>query len=290
MRSGMWTGGLPKNLLRSIAGSALALLCAAAAQADPVYSVTVWTCTVDTGTGPTSQFASTSRTNCGSAYYGSGAAQSGPHGIGANLELVTNNYFGSLGRSNAFEASADVRTEFMITGAPGSMVTASLNLDLISGIGGGVPGEFGTSTRLLEFWASLPGLTHYSFIRQVADVTTGITTTTSPGLQGVCSPCSVETLEFTVPANVWQPMVLRIALSLSGGGNSVGEITALDTLYFPLNGAVFNLPDGYSAEIAGLNVVGNRVVSTNGTAPEPGTLALLGLGLAGLAAARRRRQ
>jgi hypothetical protein len=91
-----------------------------------------------------------------------------------------------------------------------------------------------------------------------------------------------------VPANVWQPLVLRIALSLSGSGDSVGQITALDTLYFPLNGAVFNLPDGYSAEIAGLNVVDNRVVSTNGTAPEPGTLALLGLGLAGLAATGRR--
>jgi hypothetical protein len=85
-------------------------------------------------------------------------------------------------------------------------------------------------------------------------------------------------------------MVLRVALSLSGSGDSAGQITALDTLYFPLNGAVFNLPDGYSAEIAGLNVDGNRVVSTNGTVPEPGTLALLGLGLAGVAASRRRRQ
>ena len=258
MRSGNWTGNFAKNFSTWVTGSALALLSAAAAQADPVYSAIVWTCAVDADTGTTSQFVSTSRTTCGSAYYGSGAAQSGPHGIGANLELVTDSYFGSLGRSNAFEASADVRTEFVITGAPGSSVTASLNLDLASGIGGGVPGEFGHSVRLVEFWATLPGLSHYSFIRQVADVVTGIETSASPGLQGVCSPCSVETLEFTVPANVWRPLDLRIALSLSGQGDSVGQITALDTLHFPLNGAVLNLRDRHSPEIAGVYAVANR--------------------------------
>lgn len=86
-------------------------------------------------------------------------------------------------------------------------------------------------------------------------------------------------------------MTLSLIGRLENSGDASGGVYAMDTLYFPLNGPVFNLPYGYSATIAGLNVVDNRVVRDDGgTVPEPGTLALLGLGFAGIAATRRRKQ
>jgi len=92
---------------------------------------------------------------------------------------------------------------------------------------------------------------------------------------------------FSVPVGVPIDMWLSLSGSVEQIGDAVGAVYAMDTLYFPLSGPVFNLPDGYTATIVGLNVEDNRVV--RGTVPEPGSLALLGLGLAGLGLSRRRK-
>lgn len=173
------------------------------------------------------------------------------------------------------------------------MVDVELNLELTSGVGGGIPGD-GASIRTLSGSALLTYASYSFHYREQADSINGITSTTGP-VTAVCSPCAMTTVAFSVPTNTWIPMTLAIALQLDGFGSSVGQITALNTLYFPEGGPVFNFvgvdPGLYSAEIRGLNVVDNRVLGGDEQVPvpEPATLALLGTGLAAIVVRGRRR-
>jgi hypothetical protein len=102
----------------------------------------------------------------------------------------------------------------------------------------------------------------------------------------------MSTPKFQLPVNTLISFNLFLEAWVDQSGNATGAVSAFDTLYFPLDRPVFNLPDGYSAAIYGLNVIDNRVAGGGGNSvPEPGTLGLLAAGLLGLLGviSRRRR-
>jgi hypothetical protein len=96
-----------------------------------------------------------------------------------------------------------------------------------------------------------------------------------------------QTPTFLVPLDT--PLLLTVTLTASAtavtrDGAPVSAVTAFDhTLRFPLDGPVFNLPEGYTAHSLQAGIVNN--VSA---VPLPPTAWLLALGLAGIAARTRR--
>lgn len=229
-------------------------------------------------------------------WQGNSLARADSGGIGLDVD------FYSSGSLMIGQASGEIDTTFIITGPTSDPIDISINFVLSGFLGGGTAAGQ-VSTREIEVGVTV--LSNYGggtlvfgpYIGKAAEkwnyllgLDSEFSGPLAPAGTNCLNPCVIQTQPFTVYPGFVNNLELRaVATVSSGNGFGYGEAKFFNTFYFPKSGPVFNLPDGYTASVAGLNVENNRVVGGDvGEVPEPGTYALVGAGLAAVWLIRRR--
>ncbi len=256
------------------AAAALAILASSSllspAMADPTFRVL--------GSGPCASFPAqdssfaitrSASDGCLNGNSNSVDARASSGGLGIRVDLTAYYVNGYVNAS----ATARADTTIRITGPQNISVPVSLNLWLTSSHTGDNGGRLGIDASLFGFGEVI----------QYMDGTLG---QRNGGLfipDIDCLVCIITTQTINLMTNVDYGFGLGLTGLVEGliPDNALlyaGGIMAMNSLIFPTTGPVFNLPEGYSAFIDGMNVVDNRVVSVNGV-PEPGVvpLALIGI-------------
>lgn len=235
---------------------------------------------------------------------GSSAARADSGGVGAAVEYYSN---GFLSQSQAW---GQIDTTFTINGPGTAPIPVSINFELSGALGGGTnSGQ--VSWREIENRATIlvnyaAGTTVYDYTGHAteyfnASLNPGLTATFSgvlaPGGTNCLAPyCDIQSPVFYVyPGYVNSLTLWARATVSSGNGSGYGYASFLNTFGFDRDQKVFNLPDGYTVTVEGMNVSDNCVIGGScgasvGDVPEPATYGLMSAGLAAAILLSRRRR
>ena len=195
--------------------------------------------------------------------------------------------------TRSFAASAGARANFedfvVFSGSGLGLVPVTINLVINGQLV--VPFSLDSVTAGVKAFASIGGTNvgKLTAINQGRGAT--CLTSSFGGLSCAGTTVSGTLLSQSVLVPLNTPVSIFFELEALTAAANVGESAFADfshSLDFPLNGPVFNLPDGVTANSATSFIVDNRFTPPALAVPEPATVALMALGLAALVGLARR--